>query len=239
MRHTIVNFLVVLGILLVTRDLLSLRAQAGTDRAGMTTTGDAKASARAPQDDPAKAGRQALAAGQFDAAVQWLSQAIERTTADDEKASLLLARGDAQANLGRSSQAMADYTASLEINADQPDTLVRRALLYRARDDYDNALADLRKAIELDATNINAQYTKGAIEYGKEHFAQAEATFSTCITLDPTLSTAYFNRAYARMRQQKMDLAKADMTTFIKMTTNDQAKAQAQQILQEWSKETP
>jgi len=239
MRHTIVNFLIVLGILLVTRDLLTLRAQAGADRAGLTTTGEAKASVAAAQDDPAKAGRQALAAGQYDAAVQWLSQAIEHTTADDEKASLLVARGDAQANLGRASQAMADYTASLELKADQPDTLVRRALLYRARDEYDNALADLRSAIELDPENINAHYTKGAIEYGMEHFADAEATFSTCITLDPTLSTAYFNRAYARMRQEKMDLAKADMSTFINMTTNDQAKAQAQQLLEEWSKETP
>lgn len=96
--------------------------------------------------------RKGLAAtreGAMTAAIKHYSQAID---SQDwlEKHLAFSRRGDAYSDQGNLDAALADYSAAIRLKPDYTDAMMRRALVYEAKEMTDHAISDYRRVTELD-----------------------------------------------------------------------------------------
>jgi tetratricopeptide (TPR) repeat protein/tRNA A-37 threonylcarbamoyl transferase component Bud32 len=201
------------------------RGPADSGRAAATTT-SATASgpivgAAATSVVPADA-RQALdtAMRQLDvneagAALETLKPAL---SAHPDDASLLAARGVANAIYTGADEARADIERALSLDANSPLAYYARGYLNQKIDKSDEAIADFTHAIELDASFARAYYQRGMLlGYPKNDQAAKRRDIDRAIELDADLIFARMVRAYDLYYASDLETALPDVNHVLEL----------------------
>ena len=125
-------------------------------------------------------------------------------------------RGNAHVKQGDYDQAIAEYTAAIEMDPQNAYAYyIIRGYAYGAQGNYHLAIADYTAAIGLNSQFAWAYYNRG-IAYAKQgEYGQAVADYTAAIGLNPQLADAYMLRGLAYGVQGKYDQAVADYTAVI------------------------
>ena len=100
--------------------------------------------------------------GQPDLVIKGCTQVIKAGTANNDALSIAyFNRGNAFDDNGDHDGAIADYTQSIKLKADYPQSYLNRGLSYMAKQDYDSALADFSQAVKLKPDFAKAIYNEG------------------------------------------------------------------------------
>jgi len=101
--------------------------------------------------------------GSYEDALPHLNKALELSGKTDSMTinRVYVSLGAAYQKLGRSQQAMDQYSKALSINRHNPNVFLYRGNLYYKRENYSQALEDFKKVLELDPNNHLAQYNAG------------------------------------------------------------------------------
>ncbi|MEZ4986347.1 MAG: tetratricopeptide repeat protein [Saprospiraceae bacterium] len=128
-------------------------------------------------------GRSLIEAGAYSDAIASLTNAIKGC---DRHACALERRGYAYYEMGNEEAAMADYAASLAVDAKRPDAYLSRALIYIRRKDWKAAWADLDMAMKRSMPHHNvyleALHRKGNCEMEMGQFEAALKSFHFFLT---------------------------------------------------------
>ncbi|MBL8161632.1 MAG: tetratricopeptide repeat protein [Anaerolineae bacterium] len=156
------------------------------------------------------AGIEAVKKGDYAAAIQLWSQAVELDPNDDRP---LVNRATAYSQTGNLAASLADLDAALKLNPNNLHALFSRANLYAAQNKFREAIADLTKVIELNPNDADAYYNRANINvraYGHMatffappkgagnlmgNFNQVMDDFTQAIKLKPNMAQYYANRA--------------------------------------------
>ena len=163
-----------------------------------------------------------------------LDEAIE---AHPDRADLRARRGTFYLTMGRPTEALSDFDSAIEMEPENPELLTARASAYRAMGQTDPALEDLVRALDLDPQDHGALFTRAAIFYSQERFQEAAKDYDTVIADSPELAIAYFNRAHVWRMLNDRSLAEADIERYIELTPDEERKAQAKTLLEQWTEE--
>jgi len=117
---------------------------------------------------------------------------------DQRQALAYFKRGYSRSAVGDRDGAIADYTASLQLDPRDGDVYNNRGVKREENGEVDDALADYTRAIELDSANRHAWFNRGRLRQGKGDLAGAIADLTRAVQLNPRDSAAYFERGYAR-----------------------------------------
>ncbi len=124
-------------------------------------------------------------------------------------------RGDAYMNLGKTDEAIIEYSKAIESGSDDAALYYKRGVLYRLQGNNREAVDDLSMTISLEPENAEA-YCERAIAYG--NLAQMEPALSDldkAIEIDPKFAKAYSNRSAAYLSIGDYDNAISDASTAI------------------------
>jgi tetratricopeptide (TPR) repeat protein len=155
-----------------------------------------------------KAGFDARVAGDYDAAIRLLSEAIATGKLDDDDRSTSYNnRGMAFAVKGQDDKAIADYAMAVKIAPTYGPAYLNRGNVYLNQGNLDAAIADYSLAIKISPEYELAYNSRGAAYYRKGDLDAALADLATAIRLKPDYGNAYWNRA--RVHDRKGDYPKA------------------------------
>jgi lipoprotein NlpI len=155
-----------------------------------------------------KAGFDARVAGDYDAAIRLLSDALATGKLnDDDRSTSYNNRGMAFAAKGQDDKAVADYTMAIKIAPAYGPAYLNRGNVYLNQGNLDAAIADYSLAIKISPEYELAYNSRGAAYYRKGELDAALADLDTAIRLKPDYGNAYWNRA--RVYNQKGDYPKA------------------------------
>jgi tetratricopeptide (TPR) repeat protein len=139
---------------------------------------------------------EAMQTGRYEAALPLLNTLISRTPND---AQLLFSRGLAHRQLGRHTEAIADFDRAEAVGLRDADLYLMRAWSYAHTQRLDAALEDLQRAIDLQPSAMS--YKTRAIIHGTfARTAEALADWDAAIALEPHSGELYFHRAVQRWR---------------------------------------
>ncbi|MBV9541430.1 MAG: tetratricopeptide repeat protein, partial [Alphaproteobacteria bacterium] len=96
---------------------------------------------------------------------------------------------------------IADFTAAIDVNSDNIDSLFERGWAYHLSNNFAPAIADLSKVIDRYPTYAPAYRLRGLAYAAIRDFDKAVADDTAAISLDPENGDAYFNRGLARAAQ--------------------------------------
>lgn len=147
---------------------------------------------------------------------------------------LYAVRGSIYLEQGQPTEALGDIEKALKIAPDDSALLTNRAQVYRQFGQIEQALNDLNKAIELSPNLVAARFNRGAIYYSSEEFDKALEDFDQCVAIDPHAAGPYFNRASTKHALGDVAGAREDLDRFVRMSTNEQWKTTARELLQRW-----
>lgn len=101
-------------------------------------------------------------------------------------------KGNYDYDTGRCTEAIADYTKSIEMNFNYPQAYNNRAYTYMRMRNYQAALTDLNKALEINPNYINALMNRGDIHnyYFEIDRAAAIADYEKIISVAGTRGTS-------------------------------------------------
>lgn len=132
--------------------------------------------------------------------------------ADDKEAFLLwLYRGDAQAELGGTVDALRNYENAAHLNIDKATALLRAAELYWGAGNLRDAKTFTESALLDDPGNLDAHLTLGAILFDLENWQEAERKLSQmlmALQLDP-MDRGYVLASLAEAHLAQDDVAAA------------------------------
>ena len=97
-------------------------------------------------------------------------------------------QGFARADRGEYDQAIADFTAAIELNPQYAQAYNNRGLAYLRQGDYDRAIADCTTAIELNSQLVEAYNNLGLAYYGQGEYNEAISKYTTAIDLGQQLT---------------------------------------------------
>lgn len=118
-------------------------------------------------------------------------------------ATVLGGLGDAARDAGNSDQAIAAYTAALEVTPNAAALLVNLGLAHAARGDMPSALSAYRASLQADPRQPLAEVNIGvALEQGGD-LAGARSAYERAIALDPTLALPYLNIGTSLLRSER------------------------------------
>ncbi|HQZ70717.1 MAG: tetratricopeptide repeat protein [Anaerolineae bacterium] len=176
---------------------------------------------------PHARGNSALQAGDYPAAIEAFSEAIE---AGDAVLIAHINRGIAYEASGQSQKAVTDYDAALAMTDPAPtdtqraEILNNRGVAYMGMDKHqDDALEDLSEAIELRPDYAEAYANRGRIYVDRESYQEAIADFDKAIELSPELTQAYGNRGLAYQNLGDDENATRDYSKAIDLSQDPQA----------------
>jgi eukaryotic-like serine/threonine-protein kinase len=111
--------------------------------------------------------------------------------------------GYASAASGRSKQALAAYSRSLELNPKNPAAWNNRASVYNGLAQWDKAISDFSQVVKLAPNQWQPLYGRGLAYAGLSQWDKAIADYSQAIKLKPDLWAAYESRrsVYATLGQ--------------------------------------
>lgn len=147
----------------------------------------------------AQAGNVWLHVGDLSRAHKVLSQALELDSTDPET---WIDRGDALARGGEYWDAIDDFSAALDRDANRLDALIFRAAAYRLLDVPDLARDDIARALIVDPDNPDALMELGAVQAGVGELDAARKTWLRVLSLAPGSRAG----AAARDALQQMDV---------------------------------
>lgn len=157
----------------------------------------------------------------YDRAIADANQAFEGGLSDYGKRVGYGERGYAYQAKGDSDRAIADYTESIRLDANNERAFAARGYAYQIKGDFDRAIADYDQAIALDPEYALAYYNRALVYKAKGDLDRAIADCSQAIALYPKYRDAYFNRADAYRTKGDLDRAIADYDQTIALDPND------------------
>ena len=123
---------------------------------------------------------------QPDTVIKGCTQLIKAGNANNDALAIaFFNRGNAFDDNGDHDGAIADYTQSIKLKADDPNVFLNRGLSYMAKQDFDSALADFNQAVQLKPKFPRAIYNQGRAYEGKGDLKQALATYERAAALAP------------------------------------------------------
>ena len=145
-------------------------------------------------DDLRADAERALRQGQFREAEELASRAIER---EMDAASLYVLRGQARRRLGKTADAIVDFTKAIALEPTAA-AYVARGDCYSAGDRHDEAIADFDRALQRDAKSRAALHARGRERFKRGDVAASIADFDRVIELDPSHKDECWERGLAR-----------------------------------------
>ena len=116
------------------------------------------------------------------------------------------------------------YKKSIELNPNNANAYIRYSAFLGAMKRHEESLIMADKAIALDPISISSLHNLGWVNLIAGNFKASEAAFSEALDLHPNWTWGYIKRGFARIYQDKCDLALADT-------------AKAREILDGWGSE--
>lgn len=126
-------------------------------------------------------------------------------------------RGKAYALIGKSNEAMDDFTRAIVLEPDYFDAYNNIGVIFLERKEYKKALFNFNTAIKIDPGCKNAYYNRGLLWGKLQNYRRAIADFSMAVKIDPSYILAYYYRAFTYERLGYIDLALADYYKTIKL----------------------
>jgi TolB-like protein/cytochrome c-type biogenesis protein CcmH/NrfG len=102
------------------------------------------------------------------------------------------------------------YKKSLDINPYNVNAYIRYSAFLGAMKRHEESIIMADKAIALDPISISSLHNLGWVHLIAGNFKESEDAFSEALALHPNWIWGYAKRGYARMFQNKCELAKAD-----------------------------
>lgn len=112
-------------------------------------------------------------------------------------------------------QAIADYTASIALDAGKADVFNNRGNAYHAKRDYAKAIEDFDRAIKINPTHALAYNNRGIVYSDMGDFARAIRDYDQAIAIHPAYASAYNNRGNIRAKEGDFRLAVQDYSQAI------------------------
>lgn len=157
----------------------------------------------------------------YDRAIADVNRAFESGLSDYGKRVGYGERGDAYQAKGDNDRAIADYTDSLELDANNNVALTARGNAYYGKGDLDRAIADYDQVIARDPKYAVAYYNRSLAYRAKGDLDRVIADCSQAIALYPRYRDAYYNRGYAYQAKGDIDRAIADYDQMIALDPKD------------------
>ena len=157
----------------------------------------------------------------YDRAIADVNQAFEVGLSDYGKRVGYRERGYAHQAKGDNDRAIADYTNSLQLDADNYVTLTARGNVYFAKGDLDRAITDYDRVIDLYPKYAVAYYNRCLAYNKKGDLDRVIADCSQAIALYPRYRDAYYYRSSAYQANGDLDRAIADYDQMIALDPDD------------------
>jgi tetratricopeptide (TPR) repeat protein len=153
-----------------------------------------------------------------DKAIDYLSRALalNGNLRASSKQSLLTFRAQAYIDKKDHASAIADATAALAINADDPDAYFARAYAHAERKEHADAVRDYTETIRIAPSSSGAFNNRGNSQRALGETAKAIDDFTEAIRLDPKHDFAYSNRGDAYRSQARYAEAANDFVQALK-----------------------
>ena len=172
-----------------------LRSSEVPDSTGPAAAAPAEAPATSPLQQQREVASELLAAGEYEQAVEKLTQAIKAAGAttdpvvvDNSTSSLYRQRGVAYLRMGFPDTAKEDFTDAINLAPNAAAAYEERAIAYLELGDLFNALRDATQAIRLKPHNANAYHTRGLVYSRREQYDRAVADLEQAVAEDPALT---------------------------------------------------
>ena len=114
----------------------------------------------------------------------------------DEDVTLYRVRARANSMLGRSEEALSDYSAAIKLDEKNPELYLIRARTQWSLDCYEEALSDINRALELDDKNPEMYDFRAWIHDDMHHPEEALSDINRAIELDDKNAGRYSHRAW-------------------------------------------
>jgi tetratricopeptide (TPR) repeat protein len=122
-------------------------------------------------------------------------------------------RGSAYYQEGRLDQAIADYSAALQLQPDCSRCHNDRGVAYDRKWQFDNAIVDFSDAIRLDPGEFDGYFNRGNAYYSKNDYDHAVADYTAAIAIKADCGECYRNRGVAYQKLGQLDNANEDLNT--------------------------
>jgi tetratricopeptide (TPR) repeat protein len=155
------------------------------------------------------------AAGLTDKALEDFAAAIAADPGN--AAGYLLARANLHLDCEHFAEVVADCTAVLKLDPDNPAAYRTRGLARRELGDLPAADADLSEAVRLDPAAVLARLARASVRSAIGHFAEAAADCDEVIRRSPGSAQAYTLRGLCRERLDDPVGALADLTEAVRL----------------------
>src|SRR5262249_9309246 len=142
-----------------------------------------------------------------------------------ERLSALAGPGDFVARVERAmyESTLADHTAALTANPDDPDAHVHRAVAYFRQGDYACAVADLDAAIRLRPEDAALFRRRAQTHVRLGNLDAAIADYTHALRLDPNAAETFAGRGLAYSQREDYDRAIADYGEALRLNPRDEA----------------
>jgi len=128
-------------------------------------------------------------------------------------------RGNAYVQTANDDNAIADFTAAIELNPDDVRAYMNRGNAYARKNRSDLALEDFNAAIKIDPKFAKVYLNRGSTFFDEGEYTRAIADYDITIALDPKDATPYRNFAWLRLK--KPDRAITDFGEALKREPAD------------------
>ncbi len=172
----------------------------------------------------------------YDAAATKLDLlARDRGTVDaDMRAQLLDQAGNAWLLAGQPENALASFSAAINLGAPDADLLSDRARAYAMVKNWSGAESDLTKALAKDQYRADLLVLRGSARHAMGHKADALADFNQALDIDPHYADALVERGAMKLESGDIKGARADwqiiLATQPKSPAADEARQRIEQL---------
>jgi len=166
-------------------------------------------------------------------AIQSLSMAIAKYS---DNVDLYAVRASLYMEQGKPAAALQDFSRHWSLHLMMPPYWLT-GQVYRQFGQIAEALADLDKAIKINPDLLPARFNRGANYYSSGEYKRALEDFDQCIVIDPHEAGPYFNRASIKQALGDAVGAKNDLNRFIQLSSSEQWKSTARELLIRWEKD--
>lgn len=130
-------------------------------------------------------------------------------------------RGQAYAMLGKSDDAIADFTFVLGVHPNDAVILYQRGLAHYSKRDTDKAIADFTAAINSKPDFAEAYANRGENFQNLKQFEKAIADYDAAVRIRPDYEMAFNDRGSAEAALKKYGEALADLNKAIELNPSD------------------
>jgi tetratricopeptide (TPR) repeat protein len=147
----------------------------------------------------------------YDQAIAEINKCIDTGSLQDGNLAIALHnRGIAFVDIERAEEAVEDFTASLRLRPEHPNTYFRRAHAMHVLGNLDAAIVDYTAVLRLDPNDHGAYLYRGAAWHDLGQFARAVEDYSFALKIDPSDAGAYYARSKAYESLGLTELAEKD-----------------------------